>query len=92
MKKILILLSISLLIISCGQNNSKSIDKIIEEGNLQTIRAKRTEVVAEQQAVANQLNQLDEAIASLDSVKKLPLVTTIMAMQACRCTPFTKAK
>ncbi|PKV49315.1 RND family efflux transporter MFP subunit [Aquimarina sp. MAR_2010_214] len=79
MKKILTILSISLLIISCGQNNAKSIDKIIEDGNLQAIRTKRTEVVAEQQAIADQLKQLDEAIAALDSVKRLPLVTTIMA-------------
>ncbi len=79
MKKILSILSISLLIISCGQNNTKSINKIIEDGNLQALRAKRTEIVAEQQAIADQLKQLDEAIASLDSVKKLPLVTTIMA-------------
>lgn len=65
--------------ISCGQNDTKSIDKIIEGGDLQALRAKRTEVVAEQQSVADKLKQLDAAIASLDSVKKLPLVTTIMA-------------
>ncbi len=79
MKKILTILSISLLIISCGQDSAKSIDKVIEDSNLAAIRAKRTEVVAEQQAVADKLKQLDEAIALLDSVKKLPLVTTIMA-------------
>ncbi|TSE09809.1 MULTISPECIES: efflux RND transporter periplasmic adaptor subunit [Aquimarina] len=79
MKKILTILSISLLIISCGQNSAKSIDKVIEGGDLAAIRAKRTEVVAEQQAVADKLKQLDEAISALDSVKKLPLVTTIMA-------------
>ncbi len=79
MKKILTILSISLLIISCGQDNAASIDKVIEDGDLAAIRAKRTEVVALQQSVADQLKQLDEAIASLDSVKKLPLVTTIMA-------------
>ncbi|WP_103864035.1 efflux RND transporter periplasmic adaptor subunit [Aquimarina sp. I32.4] len=79
MKKIFIILPISLLIISCGNNNSKSIDKIIEEGNLQALRTKRTEVMAEQQTIANQLKQLDEAIASLGSVKKVPLVTTITA-------------
>lgn len=79
MKKIFTILSISLLIISCGQDNAASIDKIIEEGNLKALRAKRTEVVAEQQTVADKLKQLDEAIASLDTVKKRPLVTTIMA-------------
>ncbi len=79
MKKIFTILPALLLIISCGQNKTKSIDEIIQEGNLEAIRTKRTEVVEEQQAFANQLKQLDEAIASLDSVKKLPLVTIITA-------------
>ncbi len=79
MKKILTILSTSLLIISCGQNSSKSIEKIIEDGNLQALRAKRTEVVGQQQTIANQLKQIDEAIASLDTIKKLPLVTIIKA-------------
>ncbi|GAA4273823.1 efflux RND transporter periplasmic adaptor subunit [Aquimarina gracilis] len=79
MKKILTILFISLLIISCGQNSSKSIEKIIEDKDLTALRAKRTEVVGQQQEIADQLKQIDEAIASLDTVKKLPLVTTIMA-------------
>ncbi len=79
MKKILTVLSAFLLIVSCGQESGKSIEKVIEKGDLAAIRAKRSEVVAEQQAVADKLKQLDEAIASLDSIKKLPLVTTITA-------------
>ncbi|MCK8522592.1 efflux RND transporter periplasmic adaptor subunit [Aquimarina sp. D1M17] len=79
MKKILTVLSITILFASCGQNDAKSIDKIIEDGDLKALRAKRTEVVAEQQTVADKLKQLDEAIASLDTVKKLPLVTTLIA-------------
>ncbi|WP_298541813.1 efflux RND transporter periplasmic adaptor subunit [uncultured Aquimarina sp.] len=79
MKKILIILSVFLLIVSCGQEGGKSIEKVIEKGDLTAIRAKRSEVVAEQQAVADKLKQLDQAIASLDTIKKLPLVTTITA-------------
>ncbi|WP_299223098.1 efflux RND transporter periplasmic adaptor subunit [uncultured Aquimarina sp.] len=79
MKKILIILSVFLLIVSCGQEGGKSIEKVIEKGDLTAIRAKRSEVVAEQQAVADKLKQLDVAIASLDTIKKLPLVTTITA-------------
>lgn len=79
MKKILSILTISFLILSCGKDNAKSIEKIIEEGNLQSLRSKRTEIITEQQEITNKLKQLDEAIAALDSVKKLPLVTTIMA-------------
>ncbi|MBQ4818815.1 efflux RND transporter periplasmic adaptor subunit [Aquimarina sp. MMG016] len=79
MKKLLTIVSISILIISCGQDTSKSIDKVIEKGNLTEIRAKRQEIVDKQQEIADQLNTLDKAIASLDTVQKLPLVTTITA-------------
>ncbi len=79
MKKILAIVSISILIVSCGQKDTASIDQIIEEGNLAALRTKRTEIVAQQQTVTDQLHKLDEAIASLDSVQKLPLVTTIIA-------------
>ncbi len=79
MKKILTILPIALFIISCGQNKTQSIDKVIEQGDLEALRAKRTEIIAEQQTVADQLKQLDQAIAKLDTEKKLPLVTTIMA-------------
>ncbi len=75
-----IIVFMSLLVLSCGQEKTTSIDTIIESGDLASIRAKRSEVVAEQQAVANKLKQLDEAIAVLDTgSKKLPLVTTIIA-------------
>lgn len=77
MKKILYIVTISLLILSCGKDNAKSIEKIIEEGNLQALRSKRTEIIAQQHEATNKLKQLDEAIAALDSVKKLPLVTSI---------------
>ncbi len=79
MKKIPIIFSIFLIIISCGQKSGKSIDKVIEKGDLHAIRAKRIEIVNEQKTIADQIKQLDEAIASLDTIKKYPLVTTIIA-------------
>ncbi|GAA3509177.1 efflux RND transporter periplasmic adaptor subunit [Aquimarina addita] len=77
MKKILIILSVFLLTISCGQQDATSIDKVLEKGDLKALREKRSEIVAEQQAVADKLKQLDAAIATKDSIKKLPLITTI---------------
>jgi len=79
MRKIFTIVPALLLIISCGQDKSTSIDEIIEAGNLEALRTKRSEVVEQQQTYADQLKQLDEAIAALDTVKKLPLVTTISA-------------
>ncbi len=79
MKKLVFIFSMLLILASCGQKDGKSIEKVIEKGDLTAIRAKRSEIVAEQQAIADKLKQLDEAISSLDSIKKLPLVTTITA-------------
>ncbi len=81
MKNIYSLLLVTLILASCGGENKKSIEEIIEEGNLTTIRAKRSEVVASQQEIAEQLNLLDSKIATLDTVKKIPLITTFKAKE-----------
>ena len=75
MKIIYSLLALSILLTSCGGGNQKSIDDIISDGNLESIRAKRTEIVNEREIAVNKIKQLDSAIALLDTVKKLPLVT-----------------
>ncbi len=78
MKKISILSLTFLLLISCG-GDKKSTEAIIESGNLETIRAKRAEIVLQQSAINDELKAIDEAISRLDTVKKLPLVTVFMA-------------
>ena len=79
MKKIFTLLSLSIILYSCGQKKNESIETIIANGDLKEIRAKRGEVAEQQRAIDEKLKQLDEAIATLDTVKKVPLVTTITA-------------
>lgn len=78
MKKISILSLTFLLLISCG-GDKKSTEAIIESGNLETIRAKRAEIVLQQSAINDELKAIDEAISRLDTVKKLPLVTVFKA-------------
>ena len=78
MKKILILLVTSSFLISCG-GDVKTIDSVIESGNLSELRAKKEEVAAKQHSIATQMKQLDEAISKLDTIKKIPLVTTFGA-------------
>ena len=75
MKIIYSLFTLSILLTSCGGGNQKSIDEIISDGNLESIRAKRTEIVNEREIAVDKIKQLDSAIALLDTVKKLPLVT-----------------
>ena len=78
MKKILLLIAFPILIISCG-GKQQSVDEIIAKGNLETIRAKKGEVIIQKENLVNELKQLDEAIAKLDTDIKLPLVTIYTA-------------
>ena len=78
MKKILILLVTSSFLISCG-GDVKTIDSVIESGNLSELRAKKEEIAAKQHSITTQMKQLDEAISKLDTIKKVPLVTTFGA-------------
>lgn len=80
MKKIFIILLTANIIASCG-GEGKSVDSIIESGDLEAIQAKRTEIVAQQIEINSSIKQIDEAIAKLDTVKKLPLVTAFEAKQ-----------
>jgi len=76
MKQLFTITLLSLLIASCGSGKEKSIEDLITEGNLESIRTKKAELDTEQQTLEEKLKQLDIAIANLDTIKKLPLVTT----------------
>jgi len=81
MKNIYSLLLVTFILASCAGEKKKSVEEIIEEGNLTTIRTTRGEVVAKQLEIAEQLNLLDAKIATLDTVKKIPLITTFKAKE-----------
>lgn len=79
MKHIFSLLIIALLLASCGGKKKQSIEAIIATNNLEQIRTKRTEVVAKQQVIIEELKLLDQKIAVLDTTKKIPLISTFIA-------------
>lgn len=70
-----------LLLASCGGNKKQSVEEVVATNNLETIRQKRAEVVLKQQEVNAQLKLLDDKISTLDTLKKVPLVTTFTAKQ-----------
>ncbi len=74
MKNIFLLIAFSAFITSCG-GKQKSVDTIIAKGDLETIRAKKGEVIIQKEALVKELELLDEAIAKLDTDTKFPLVT-----------------
>ncbi len=82
MKQLLTILSVTFLLISCGNESKKiTIEKVIEEGDLSGIRAKRKEIMLDYTVMQNKIKQLDEAIAKLDTLKKLPLITTLKVQE-----------
>jgi RND family efflux transporter MFP subunit len=83
MKKIFSITLLSLLILSCGgEKKGKSIDDVIASQDLKEIRAKKDEISAKQTEIASQIKLLDEQISKLDTIKKVPLITTFMAKES----------
>ncbi len=78
MKKILIIISVAATLISCG-GKEKTVDEIVASNNLEEINAKKNELTTKQNAILDEIEKLDIAIANLDSSLSIPVVTTIEA-------------
>jgi len=79
MKNIIYFLAVITLMVSCGGGNEQSVSDLIASGDLETLRAKKTEISDQQKELASNIKLLDSAIALKSGEEKLPLVTTIMA-------------
>ena len=76
MKKLITLILIAILLVSCGSKSGDSVEDVITSNDLKAIREKKAEIVAEQNRVKEQIMLLDQAIAELDVNSKVPLITT----------------
>ncbi len=76
MKYILTTLIAAAVLISCANEATKSLDEVINSGDLEALRTKKEEVLVSYDSIANILGQLDVAISIKDTLKRLPLVTT----------------
>ena len=74
MKNIFLLIILASIAISCG-GDSKSVESVIETHDLKKIRKKRKEIIDQQLEINQKVELIDKAIAKLDTVKHLPLVT-----------------
>lgn len=76
MKKLISLITLTLLVLSCGSSNKDTVEDVIASNDLKSIRSKKTEIVAQQNEIKAQIKLLDEAIGRLDENTKIPLITT----------------
>ncbi|MDT0691677.1 efflux RND transporter periplasmic adaptor subunit [Salegentibacter sp. F188] len=74
MRKLAILLSLPIILFSCGSEEKKSVDAVLQDGDLSEIRQKKSELSKEQSELTRQINRLDEAINELDVNRSRPLV------------------
>lgn len=74
MKKIVAILFVSLLVISCG-NKENSVETVIESGELSQIRAKKSELHKKEQALKQKIALLEAEIEKLDTVDQRTLIT-----------------
>lgn len=78
-KKIYIILLTSVLFISCGGDKKNSTASVIENGSLEQLRTKRSELVQQADALNKELALIDDAIGKKDANHKLALITVIKA-------------
>ena len=71
--------ALSVFLMACGAKNEESIETLIASGNIESIRAKRSELTEMQKSLESRIKILDSAISAKDDNKKLPLVTTFKA-------------
>ncbi len=76
MKKILSLITLTMVLVSCGGGNT-SVEDVVSSNDLEAIRSKRADLTKELKSLEDQVKLLDDAIAELDDNAKLPLVTTM---------------
>lgn len=79
MKKILYILTLGILLSACGGSGEQSVGDLIATGDLETLRARKTEISEQQRAIENDLKVLDSVIAAKSGEEKFPLVTTLTA-------------
>lgn len=75
MKNIFYLILTTAVLSSCGGGNQKSVDDVVASGNEEAIRAKKTELSQQLNAIEAEMAKLDEAIGKFSN-EKLALVTT----------------
>jgi len=77
MKKLLIIVSLFLLIVTCKSEKKPSISELIASGNLKGLRTEKDAKTKTFNSLKIELNKINAAIATLDPNENLPLITAI---------------
>lgn len=81
MRKIYSIFIMTLVLVSCGKNETGSLDEVLNSKDVKLIQAKKAELDTQQQELAAQIKQLNEKLEELNPDKNIPLITTFPAKQ-----------
>ncbi len=79
MKKLLFTIATATFLISCGGDKEKSVEDVIASNNIEEIQKKRDELTTQQQAIHDELKELDKKLDDLNPEKNVPLITFFTA-------------
>ncbi len=65
------------LLISCDSDNKKTIDDLINEGNLEELQERRSSLIIQKGQINRELDEITEGVSILDTAKSFVLVNTI---------------
>ena len=67
MKKLILIISTSLMLVACGSGDEPNVEEVIASGDLEQIRALKQEISKKQAKYAEQVKLLDAKIEELES-------------------------
>lgn len=76
MKNILYIISLSLLLASCGNAEKNSTEAILETNDVQKIQEKRDELTSQLVEVEAEIKKLDDKLKEINPERNIPLVTS----------------
>lgn len=82
MKKLILIISTSLLLVACGSGDEPNVEEVIASGDLEQIRALKQEISKKQAKYAEQVKLLDAKIEELDDSKKIPNISIEPVVEA----------
>lgn len=66
-----------LFIVSCNNDNKKTIEELINEGNLEELQERRSSLIIQKGQINNELKEITEGVSILDTAKSFVLVNTV---------------
>ena len=83
MKHILSIITLALVLSSCGGEKKQSVEDVIATNNIEKIRKKKSQLDEQQQVLSAELKQLEAKIKELDPLEKITFSDHVSHQRIC---------